>query len=108
MGPAIYFVFHGEIAGHLPCATYPLEAVKKFAEEYKGTPVEEVTYNNIKYYKTVFDYGGQQALLQTKIMGSCIHIKLAGRDVLTNPAVNEILNTVSFKLPQPKPSEMRD
>lgn len=97
-GPTVYFVFHGTIAGHSPCGTNPQDEVKKFAGNYKGTAVQEVTFNNIKYYKTVFDYGGKQAMIQTKLDGSCIHIKLAGKEVLTNSDVPKMLHTVSYKI----------
>jgi|GEM_PF-3451643 len=101
-GPAIYFVFHGEIAGKSPCGTDPKEAVTKFAEEYNGSEVEEVVFNDVVYYKTVFDYEGPQVMMQTKLDGSCIHVKLAGEGAVENPDIQEMLATVSYKLPAPE------
>lgn len=97
MGPTIYFTFHGKIAGKYPCASDPEQDVAAFSRQYEGSEVEKVVYNKIPYYKTVIDYGGPQAMLQTKIGGSCIHVKLAGRDALTNPDIQSMLNTVSYK-----------
>lgn len=104
-GPAIYFVFHGEMAGKSPCGVDPREEVAKFAQEYEGSEMAEVVYNGITYYKTVYDYGGPQVMMQTKLDGSCIHVKLAGEGAVEDPDIQEMLATVSYKMPETETQE---
>ncbi len=73
------------------------EAVVDFAETYDGTPAEKVTYNNIEYFQTSFEYGVAQTMMVTMIGENKVTITLQGAGHEDDQAIKDILNTIELK-----------
>jgi hypothetical protein len=74
------------------------KAVSTFADSYNGTPAEKVTFNNIEYYKTSFEYGGiPQTMMVTMHEDNKITITLQGHGHNEDQSIKDILNSIELK-----------
>ncbi len=73
-------------------------AVTNFAQTYGGTPAELVTYGDVNYYQTSFEYGGlPQTMLVNIENENKLTITLQGEGHKDNEDVNEILGSIVLK-----------
>jgi hypothetical protein len=89
---------HLKFEGNGNWAGTPEESINSMASNYKGTAPQQVTINNIQYYKTTYEYGGQkQTMMVTEKDGNKITVTLVGKGYDTNPDIPKILDTLSYK-----------
>lgn len=74
------------------------ESVSEFAQKYNGSPAEKVSYNNIEYYQTSFEYGGlPQTMLVTMVGEDKVTITLQGAGHQDDQSITNILNSIELK-----------
>jgi hypothetical protein len=74
------------------------QAVSDFAQKYNGSPAEKVSYNNIEYYQTSFEYGGtSQTMLVTMVGEEKVTITLQGAGHQDDQSIKDILNSIELK-----------
>lgn len=74
------------------------ESVTEFAQKYNGSPAEKVSYNNIEYFQTSFEYGGlPQTMLVTMVGEEKLTITLQGAGHQDDQSIKDILNSIELK-----------
>lgn len=74
------------------------KAVSDFAQKNNGSPAEKVSYNNIEYFKTSFEYGGTpQTMLVTMVGENKVTITLQGAGHKDDQSITDILNSIELK-----------
>ncbi|MEZ4317603.1 MAG: hypothetical protein R3F61_08860 [Myxococcota bacterium] len=76
----------------------PMDDVKRFADQQKGTPAESVTHNGIQWARTRIAYMGvEQTLYITGHDGTKVTFTVVGDDYETSPAVKAVFDALVLR-----------